>query len=483
VRKPSIRWALVLPPMALATLVAALLVVLQHWRERDQLMRQLERTLATKCEEVHSVLRSGATAEELAAFLEVETRYLNSPYEYFYEIADDDGAPLLASTNLHGRRLLPSATNDQGMALLAHPHREDESVRARRELLDTAIPGWHAARMTVAVSLDPLEAAVRAGMVESLLVAVAGLAALLLTLWFVVGRTLRRVAAITRHAATITSSNLRERLPTDGRGDELDELTCVFNRMLADLGRAIAQMEAFTSDAAHQLRTPLTRARGALDLVLREREGLSASIRLRVEETREELERLGRTCSRLLLLARLDSGALEQGLLAEEVDLSALVHEVVEQFGPLAAERGVELTWSGCEPLPMRCSRPLLLEALLNLLDNALRVSARGQEIEVSLRSDADAAVVTIADQGPGIPEHAREQVFQRFFRLAPSAGDGGTGLGLAIVRGIARAHGGEVHIEASQWGGAAVRLSLPQARRSLSSISSASQPILSSVG
>lgn len=479
----SIRWKLVLPIMTMVAVAASLLVLLYHSRTRAQLLRQLERTLMTKCEEVQAVLGSGATREELGAFVEVETSCISTPYDYFYEIKDAEGEILLASRNLAGRGLVACAgTLGEELATLPHPRRSGEFVRVHSEPLVAGAAGWNAPRLSVAVSLAPLEPMLKEDLIQSLVASAGGLLALFMTLWMVVGRTLQRVAAITRRASTITSTNLRERLPMNGSGDELDELSRVFNEMLAGLGRSLEQMDAFTSDAAHQLRTPLTRVRGELDLVLRNGNGLSEAARVRLGEAREELERLARTCSRLLLLARLDRGAIEADLLSEEVDLGGLVEDLVEQVGPLADQRGVKLRCDRCQDVLVHGSKALLVEALLNLLDNALRASAHGKTIEVSLRRSADQAIVTVADQGPGIPEHLREQVFRRFFRHA-RAGDGGTGLGLAIVRGIARAHGGDVRIETSRWGGAALVLALPLGRRKLIGFSSESQPTLNRAG
>src|SRR5205823_2282273 len=112
------------------------------------------------------------------------------------------------------------------------------------------------------------------------------------------------VAHLTERASTITATNLRERLPRSGTDDELDRLTVVLNGMLEGLQQSLQQMEEFTSDAAHQLRTPLTRIRCEIDLILRS--GVSEATRGELERVQEELERLTRTCGRLLLLARLD---------------------------------------------------------------------------------------------------------------------------------------------------------------------------------
>jgi signal transduction histidine kinase len=478
-KAPSIRWKLLFPTMALATVAAAVLAGLQHARTKDRLLQQLERSLATKCEEVHSVLRTGASLEDLRSFLEVETTYSSSPHEYFYEFQSGDGAVLLSSQNLDGGHVAAEAAADSsGSNERPHPHHPGENLLVRSEPLAAEFPGCPSARVWVGVSLGPLTSAMRTDLIQSSLAVLGGLLALFAVLWLVVGRTLRRVAAIARHASSITSTNLRERLPVHD-GDELDALSSVFNGMLAGLERSLEQMESFTSDAAHQLRTPLTRARGELDLILRDGKGLPEPLRLRLEDTRQELERLSGTCSRLLLLARLDRGALGKDLLVDDVDLSVLVEDIVEQVGPSAAERAVAIRYLPSPAIHVRCSLPLLVEALLNLLDNALRFSPSGKAVEVSLRRTESEVSVIIADQGPGVPESLREKVFRRFFRHATAPGDSGTGLGLAIVRGIARAHGGNVHIETSAWGGSAFIVTLPVSGKALIDFSSGTQTSL----
>src|SRR5262245_15903206 len=344
VKTPSIRWKFALSTIALVAVAVLLLLLLHHQQSRDRLVRQLERTLATKCEEVHSVLANGATRESLQRFVAVETAYVSSPYEYFYEFVDAGGAVLLSSANLGGARLeRPGSELDEDSHTLPHPLKAGEFVCVRREPLEAGITGWNEPRVAVAVSLAPLESMLADDFGQSLLLACGGLVALFATLWVVLGRTLRRVATITRRASAITSTNLRERLPMNGSGDELDELSRVFNGMLEGLERALQQMEAFTSDAAHQLRTPLARVRGELDLILRDGICLPVAARGRLEEVREEVERLTHTCSRLLLLARLDRGALEVELLADDVDLGSLVEDLAEQVGPLADDHGVHV--------------------------------------------------------------------------------------------------------------------------------------------
>ena len=460
----SIRWKLVFPTMGLATLTAAALVFLLHQRTKDQLLRGLERTLATKCEEVATVLTAGSSVIDLGTFFDVETHYNSSPHEYFYEIRDGAGERLLASTNLGDRRL-PRRELSGELATLPHPGGGGDLVRVRRERMpvELELAGRRELELVVAVSLGPMGQSVRANLTESVLAAGAGLALLFAILWIVIGRTLQRVAAITSRAATLTSTRLRERLPLNGSGDELDELSGVLNQMLGGLELSLQQMEDFTSDAAHQLRTPLTRIRVELDLVLASAR-LEDEARERLEELRAELERLVDTCARLLLLARLDRGALEHELRSDEIDLAELAQDLVEQVSPLASEKDVRVALSAGGAARLRGCQALLAEALLNLLDNAIRCTPAGGRVDVRVRPEAGQVLVTVSDTGPGVPAGERELVFRRFFRGAGGNGSAGTGLGLAIVRGIARAHGGEVVLCPDAGRGATFQVRLPAA-------------------
>ena len=157
--------------------------------------------------------------------------------------------------------------------------------------------------------------------------------------------------------------------------------------MLDRLGGSLRQMEQFSSGAAHQLRTSLTRLRGDLDLILRS--GVADPPRSQLERIQEELERLSRVCARLLLLARLDQQAVHTSLLDEQVDLEEVVDELLEQMTPLARDRGIGLRRGATSTALVRGSRPLLVEALLNLLDNAIHATPQGGSVVVSIEETA----------------------------------------------------------------------------------------------
>lgn len=467
----SLRRRLTLLSCSLAFGIALVVTILLHLRNERQLLLHLEKTLETRAHEVITVLQSGRPYPTLEEFLLIETKDADT---YFYTIRDAQGRILARSRNLAGRELpMPSGwrPGDEAPAVHLHtaPHPVSSAgrIRLRSERARLA-PGTREPTTVViqtAVSLALFEATVRRTLRDALLVAAIGLSGVFFLLWFVTTRALQPVTAMTRKASEITATNLRHRLPLTGRGDELDELARVLNDMLDRLGGSLRQMEQFSSDAAHQLRTPLTRIRGELDLILR-REDVSDPSRSQLEKVQEELEGMSRLCGRLLLLARLDQQAGGMGLCDERVDMQELAGEVIEQMTPVAEDRGISLCRDGGGSALVRGNRPLLVEALLNLLDNAVRFTPPGGQITVSTHSDGEAHL-TVEDGGPGIPLEERERVFQRFYRLprerASSTGDGGNGLGLAIVRAIAQAHGGSVEIAEAPRGGTLFRLVFPR--------------------
>ncbi len=415
-----------------------------------------------------TVLESGASYPTLEEFLLIETR--NAP-TYFYEIRDVRGRVLARSQNLGAVDLpLPADWRpaDEGpVQVRTEPHPISaavERIRLRTARAQLTAPGGAPVAVTIqtAVLLGPFEATVRETLRDALLVAAGSLASVFFLLWFVTARALLPVAVMARKASQITATNLRERLPVTGKGDELDRLASMLNDMLDRLGGSLRQMEQFSSDAAHQLRTPLTRIRGELDLVLRS--SASGALRAQLERIQEEIEQMSRLCGRLLLLARVDRHAGGAGLVDERVDLEELVGEVLEQMTPTAQDRGVALRRGGMSGAHVRASRPLLVEALLNLLDNALRFTPGGGSVVVSTIVEGDAVRLSVEDDGPGIPPQERERIFRRFYRLPrASAGtaDDGTGLGLAIVAAIAQAHGGRVEVVEAPRGGSIFHLVL----------------------
>lgn len=327
---------------------------------------------------------------------------------------------------------------------------DDELVVASRTV-DTPDGG----RTVVAISrVGPLTAGIDL-VVTSLLVATPLLTVLVALLtWFAVDRALRPVEAIRRRAEVISHSTLAERLPATRSGDEVERLTDTLNEMLDRLDRGARRQREFVSDASHELRTPLAAMRADLEVSLAHRG--EPDWRAMVRRLLEDHRRLERLTGDLLMLARSDDAGASP--LAESVRLDELV------AGELRAVTRCDLT-SDLAPAVVTGVVPELVRLVRNVLDNADRQAT--ERVEVRLVVDGDQVVLTVDDDGPGVPPEQRERVFDRFYRLDSSRtrAGGGTGLGLAIVRRVAQGHGGDVAIHTSPLGGARFEVRLPVAR------------------
>jgi signal transduction histidine kinase len=270
---------------------------------------------------------------------------------------------------------------------------------------------------------------------------------LALAIWLVTGYTLRPIAALRRGAAEVTGTGLPRALPVPPARDEVRSLAVTLNDMLSRLAEAQQRQRDLVSDTAHELRSPIASIRAQLEVALDHPDGLDWAETAR--DVHADTLRLARLAEDLLLLARLDG----QPLRRTTVDLAALCSTVAARYG--AARVPVRASvpgGGGPEGGSAACAVPgdpdALRRLLVNLLDNAVRHAA--SQVCVSVCSEAGWAVLTVVDDGPGIPDAERERVFGRFTRLDNArdrTGEEGAGLGLAIVRSTAEAHGGSVSL------------------------------------
>ncbi|AXG80331.1 sensor histidine kinase [Streptomyces paludis] len=283
----------------------------------------------------------------------------------------------------------------------------------------------------------------------------AGLPVLLLVVggvtWLVTRRALRPVEGIRRELAAITASqDLSRRVPEPATRDEVARLARTTNETLTALERSVERQRCFVADASHELRSPIASLRTQLEV------GEAHPALLDVPGAVADTVRLQRLAADLLLLARLDAGERPAG--AAPFDLGALVRDEIAQRTQdrfpvvLDVRPGTEVAGS----------RGQLARVLGNLLDNAQRHAAGS--VAVSVRRSGSSVVLTVTDDGPGVPEAERERIFERFVRLddARSRDDGGAGLGLAIARDVAARHGGTLTAGRAEGGGALFELRLP---------------------
>jgi signal transduction histidine kinase len=249
---------------------------------------------------------------------------------------------------------------------------------------------------------------------------------------------LSRVDAVRAASEDIVRGDLSRRVPLTGSGDEFDRLAGTINDMLARIETLMGGMRLVTDSLAHDLRSPLTRARSAIEMALRQHAD-AETYRQALEQTAAELETILRTFEALINIAQAEAGLNRLTLMG--LDLSALARDLLEVYQPIAEEAGLELSGEIAADIVIHGHRQLLGQALANLLDNAIKYSAPGGRITLELAASEKGATLAVTDSGPGIPVEQRERVLHRFVRLDDSRGTPGSGLGLSLVAAVAKLH------------------------------------------
>jgi heavy metal sensor kinase len=279
--------------------------------------------------------------------------------------------------------------------------------------------------------------------------------------WWFVSRAIRPIEDISSAAVKISAGDLSQRINVAETESELGQLASVLNSTFARLDAAFAQQKQFASDAAHELRTPvsviLTQTQTALT---RERD--AASYKETVEACQRAAQRMRKLIRALLELARLDAG--QESLKRLRFDFSSAVNECIALVKPIAEERGVKI-FSELSPLEITGDSERLAQVVTNLLTNAIQYNKPGGEVRVKLESQNGMAVLAVSDTGAGIPRADLPHIFKRFYRGDKSrTGSGNTGLGLAIAKAIVEAHGGAIEVSSEEDTGTTFTVRLPEA-------------------
>jgi heavy metal sensor kinase len=407
---------------------------------------------------------------------------LDLPGEYF-ELLDASGRVLQRSKNLRAQPLELAGlepASDQAVFRTVQDFR-----RGRLRL--AAVPfrrGNDSLRLVVAMPTaesDRVLADLRRMIL--LLVPVSLLLAAAISSWYV-GRSLRPVAELTRHAAEMSrrvsqpapsprgkpgaTPSLWTPLPVRNPGDELGQLAETFNGLFGRVDAAVGQLRQFVSDASHELRTPLAVLRGETELVLaspRTPERYQEALRV----VQDELKKLSRIVESLFTLSMADAGQLR--LVREPLYLNEVLEEACALATPHAQARQISIQRRLDEEFAYEGDEAFLRQLFLIFLDNAIKYSSSGTSVQVSLEKDEGQICARFRDQGRGIPAEQLPHVFERFYRGAPSddtpsdAGQSG-GLGLAIAQAIVRAHGGTINCSSVPGQGSTFTVALPPAPR-----------------
>lgn len=271
--------------------------------------------------------------------------------------------------------------------------------------------------------------------------------------FFVTRRVLKRVDAMSDTAQTIMAGDLSGRLAVTGTGDELDRLAISFNSMLERIEALMHGLKEVSDNIAHDLKTPLTRMRNRCEAALRAGHG-EAEQRAALEATIEESDRLIQTFNALLMIARAESGHARE--LMGEFDAAEIARDIGELYEPVAEDAGITLEVRTDATAQLKGSRELVSQAMANLVDNAIKYAVPGAcsagkeppTITISAVESGDEVLLTVADNGPGIPAADRERAVERFVRLESSRTKPGSGLGLSLASAVAHLHGGTLRLE-----------------------------------
>ena len=267
----------------------------------------------------------------------------------------------------------------------------------------------------------------------------------------------RMIASVSSTAGAIAQGDLGRRVRLSGRGDEFDRLAEVINDMLDRMARLMDGVRQVSNSIAHDLRTPIARARARLEDAGAHAAGAD-ELRAAVDRAVTDLDGVAAVFEALLRIAEIEAGSRRSAF--APLDAAELVAGLVELYAAPAEEQGITLLADAPGPLWVNGDRELVQQAVVNLLDNAIKFSPPGGTVRVTA-ADAAAVTVTVADEGPGIPDADRARATERFFRGEAARQTPGSGLGLALVEAVASLHGGSLRLEDGDPGLRAV-LTLP---------------------
>lgn len=281
--------------------------------------------------------------------------------------------------------------------------------------------------------------------IETLTWSLAGALALgLLGGVFLSRRILARVDGVAQTARQIMNGDLSGRIPESGSGDEFDRLAESLNAIFGQIERLMSGMRLATDSLAHDLRGPLTRLRGRIELVLLQPPD-SARDRAALMDVLSQAEASLVMFDSLLKIAAAEAGVA--GTELRPLDLTALARDAAELYEPVAEEKGLEMEITAADVPPINAQRELLSQAVANILDNAVKHTPAGGLIAVRVAVEGAEVVLSVTDTGPGVPEVDRQRVLERFVRLEECRRAPGAGLGLSLVAAVGKLHGAALRL------------------------------------
>ncbi|TWU51567.1 sensor histidine kinase [Rubripirellula reticaptiva] len=428
------------------------------WRVRSHLVENADRSLAEEISELFDEMQMVSDRDEMVAELD---RRFSSHSHYHFQVLDQDLNPVFTSRFLANLDL-PAATPPSDMRggeysdiqwpglgkfrlvnlALRDSRSNPQLIRAisPRQMIDRDFQSY----LWMLATLGPI-----------------ALIAALIAGYIVAGHVLSPIKQITAKAKFISADRLDERLPVVHEFDELGELSTTLNETFDRLEKSVNSMKRFTSDAAHELRSPVAVLRTEAEIALRKPRSLE-EYRAVVETTLAETIRLGELVDQLLTLSRHDAGVEE--ILTDEVPAAALLGDVVSRFVATANEKGVVLEAADLPECFINGYDVWISQLFFNLIDNAIKFTPSGGMVKVYAANDAKYTTFFISDTGVGIAPDQIPHVFERFYRAdAAREHYRGTGLGLSICKSIVDAHHGTIDVSGNGEVGTIVSVRLPR--------------------
>jgi two-component system OmpR family sensor kinase len=437
--------------LAIILVVFALTIT---WQQGAIGLRRVDRELAAMTATLSTLLGdelSESDTPELAATEVVQTLAATGQTVAIeaasgHRLAAAPGAPLLESMNAAGNSdriwTTTSADNRWRVNVRRQPINGDEYVLiAAAPLADTNRERREA------------QEAMWLGMPVLLLLSAGG------GLWLA-SVALRPISDMARRAGAIRASGAED-LGRSGRTDELGQLEAAFNGLLARLRASLQTQRQFMADASHELRTPISVIQSVADVTLDRPHRDEAEYRDALSMIGVQTGQATRLLDDMLMLARADAGGYP--LRPVSLYLNELVLSCRDAIAGQAGEQQVALRASAASDLPFVGDEDLLRRMVLNLIQNAVQHTKPQGSVEVTLKETQESAVITVSDEGPGVPEADRDRIFARFVQLDPARRRSGAGLGLPISRWIAEAHHGRLELQASSPSGSTFAVTLPK--------------------
>jgi len=431
-RTSAFRLTLLYAGIFCASFIALFAII--YWSTARYMDRQLDDTISNEIAEIESDATNGSVSSLQKIVSELS---LKSP-GFFYLLQDHDGNVLAGN--------LPAMAPKVGIIDRARVEIQDRTLSLRGKGVTVNGDAFLFVGLFT-IELDKMQRAVARtfvwGLIATIFISLLSGAVISLAM-------LARVEALSNVSREIVNGDLDRRIPLRGSNDEFDHLAVSLNAMFDRIQGLMDGLRQVSTDIAHDLRTPLTRLRQRVEMTLRKADDV-ASLRTAFQATLKDVDSILETFSALLRIAQLETS--ERRAKFSDVDLTELLRTAVELYAPMAEEKEQSIIEKIEDGLTIRGDRELLLQLFANVLENAVRHSPPRALIELAGRRVGDETVVSVCDNGPGIPDEMRSKVFQRFFRLEPSRTTSGSGLGLSLVKAIASLHNVSVELLSNEPG------------------------------